>query len=144
PVLEADGRRASCTRMAHGRTYEVRRYRPRIEGLFARIERWVDLITGISHWRSISRDNVTTLYGFEPDSRIVDPADPRKIFSYLICRTWDDKGNVSTYTYVADDSYGVDVGQPHEANRANAVRAAQRYLKAVRYCNSEPYFPDWG
>ncbi len=42
--------------------YMVRRYCPRIEGLFARIERWKQLQTGEVHWRSISRDNITTLY----------------------------------------------------------------------------------
>lgn len=43
--------------------YTVQRYRPRSEGLFARIERWTDKKTGISHWRSISRGNITTFYG---------------------------------------------------------------------------------
>ncbi len=44
--------------------YRVRRYRPRIEGLFARIERWSKLgAPGDVHWRSISKDNILTLYG---------------------------------------------------------------------------------
>src|SRR5438046_2151379 len=37
--------------------YRVRRYRPRIEGLFARIERWTR-DDGEVHWRSISKDNI--------------------------------------------------------------------------------------
>ena len=49
--------------------YIVQRYRPRIEGLFARIERWTDKATGISHWRSISKDNITTLYGKNDGAR---------------------------------------------------------------------------
>ena len=36
--------------------YQVKRYRPRIEGLFARIERWTRLADGDEHWRSISKD----------------------------------------------------------------------------------------
>ncbi|MBE9045778.1 hypothetical protein IQ255_15415 [Pleurocapsales cyanobacterium LEGE 10410] len=32
--------------------YSVKRYRPRIEGLFARIERWKNQDTGDVHWRS--------------------------------------------------------------------------------------------
>ena len=32
-------------------------------------------------------------------SRIVDPADPRRIFSWLICESYDDKGNVIVYEY---------------------------------------------
>lgn len=33
-----------------GISYTVRRYRPRIEGLFARIERWTETATGDVHW----------------------------------------------------------------------------------------------
>ena len=33
-------------RTAVGRRYEIQRYRPRVEGLFARIERWRDLSSG--------------------------------------------------------------------------------------------------
>ena len=56
--------------------YSVRRYRPRIEGLFARIERWRHKKNGDIHWRSISKDNITTLYGKDNKSRIFDPAEP--------------------------------------------------------------------
>jgi hypothetical protein len=34
-----------------------------IEGLFARIERWTRMSDGDTYWRSISKDNITTLYG---------------------------------------------------------------------------------
>src|SRR5262249_55829529 len=44
--------------------YRVRRYRPRIEGLFARIERWTNMADSTNvFWRSISKDNITTWYG---------------------------------------------------------------------------------
>src|SRR5688500_12367427 len=35
--------------------FRVTRYRPRIEGLFARIERWTRDADGDTHWRSISK-----------------------------------------------------------------------------------------
>src|SRR5829696_9149977 len=54
-------------------TFRVRRYQPRIEGLFARIERWTNLQMGEIHWRSITRDNITTFYGKDNNSRIFDP-----------------------------------------------------------------------
>jgi RHS repeat-associated protein len=144
PVLDLAGIRASASRTVHGVTYRVAWYRPRIEGLFARIERWTDAGTGISHWRSISPDNVTTLYGLDPGSRIVNPDDPRQVFCYLICRTWDDRGNLTTYEYQADDSRGVDMTMAHEANRTRSARATQRYLKTVCYGNVSPYTPDYG
>src|SRR6516225_1480114 len=56
--------------------YYVKRYRPRIEGLFARIERWTNLDTGEAHWRSISKDNILTVYGLDAGSRIADPEAP--------------------------------------------------------------------
>ena len=97
----------------------------------------------MSHWRTISRDNVTTLYGLDGESRITDPDDPRNVFSYLICRVFDAKGNVTVYSYVAEDSQGIDRSQAHEANRIDTSRGVQRYLKSIRYGNVQPYFPDW-
>jgi hypothetical protein len=65
--------------------HRVRRYRPRIEGLFARIERWMRLDdSGDVHWRSISKDNILTRFGGNANSRIQDPLDPCHIFSWLI------------------------------------------------------------
>ena len=43
--------------------YRVDRYRPRTEGVFARIERWTRLADGDMHWRSVTRDNVAHRYG---------------------------------------------------------------------------------
>src|SRR5207248_7320083 len=53
--------------------YVIRRYQPRIEGLFARIERLTNVDSGEIHWRSISRDNITTIYAKTNTSRIYDP-----------------------------------------------------------------------
>ncbi|MFL9966301.1 SpvB/TcaC N-terminal domain-containing protein [Paraburkholderia sediminicola] len=119
--------------------YCVRRYRPRVEGLFARIERWTCLETGISHWRSISRANVLTVYGFDADSRIADPDDPAHVFSWLICRSYDDRGNAIVYEYRAEDDCGVDTGRPSERSRS---RTANRYLKRIRYGNRVPLLID--
>src|SRR6185503_20716485 len=70
--------------------YKVQLYRPRIEGLFARIERWTNIKTGVIHWRSITKDNITTIYGKTDNSRIADPADPdARIFSWLISESYD-------------------------------------------------------
>jgi len=97
PVLLEDGRRHEDRVLAPG--YVVRRYRPRVEGLFSRIERWTEAATGDVHWRSVSRDNVTTIYGRDDRSRVVDPAEadsthPRRIFEWPASGTHDDKGNV--------------------------------------------------
>lgn len=118
-------------------SYKIRCYRPRIEGLFARIERWTNP-QGVSHWRSISKDNITTLYGYTDNSRIVDPADETRIFSWLICESFDDKGNAIRYEYKKEDSQGIDRASAHEANRTDTGRAANRYIKRIKYGNQKP------
>ena len=143
PVLEETGaewRRNEPVRTVNGVEYRVHRYRPRIEGLFARIERWTNLQTGEIHWRSITRDNVTTLYGKDNNSRIFDPEDsdpqhPTRIFSWLICESHDDKGNALVYEYKEENSDGVDRSQAHERNRTSTSRSANRYLKRISYGN---------
>jgi hypothetical protein len=117
--------------------YVVWRYRPRIEGLFSRIERWTRMSDGDTYWRSISRDNVTTFYGRTVESRIADPADPRKVFTWLISESRDDKGNVIAYDYVPEDSANIDLAQSNERNRTALGRSANRYLKRIRYGNTQ-------
>jgi RHS repeat-associated protein len=143
---ERDGvwRETPARRTEGGRGYLVQGYRPRIEGLFARIERWRDLATGETHWRTITSANVTTMYGATADSRICDPADPARVFSWLICVTYDDTGNAARYEYVPEDSAAVDVALPSERNRTAQSRSANRYLKRIRYGNREPWRPDIG
>lgn len=141
PVLgehEVDGvrRRAPpIVRVVDGVSYAVHAYRPRVEGLFARIERWVRVADGDTFWRSIAPDNVTSVYGRTPASRITDSADPRRVFRWLLSETYDDRGNAIAYDYKAEDGAGVDTGAPHEARRTAAQRSANRYIKRVRYGN---------
>lgn len=117
--------------------YNVRHYRPRIEGLFARIERWT--LNGDTHWRSISKDNILTVYGRDKQSRVYDPADESKIFSWLISESYDDKGNAILYEYVAENSDNIDISQANEQNR---VRTSKRYLKRIKYGNLQPLLLD--
>jgi RHS repeat-associated protein len=144
PVLVNDN--GELTRHRQSRTlddiiYLVRRYRPRVEGLFARIERWTSQQTGEVHWRSITRDNVTTLYGRTMESRIADPDDPLRIFSWLICESYDDKGNAIIYRYKSEDSANVNRSRVHERNRTELSRSADRYLKRIHYGNRTPRLP---
>ncbi|MFI5915060.1 SpvB/TcaC N-terminal domain-containing protein [Dactylosporangium sp. NPDC051541] len=147
PLLEPDGTRARDDTSAPG--FIIHRYRPRIEGLFARIERWTRAgAPGDVHWRSISRDNVLTIYGADAGSRIADPLDPSRIFSWLICESRDDKGNAIRYRYKCEDGghqHGPGQDDPfqlaHQRNRGPADdprRTAQRYPQRVLYGNRTP------
>ncbi len=119
--------------------YRVKRYLPRIEGLFARIERWTRLSDGDVHWRSISKENELTVYGGTIESRIADPDDPTRVFSWLVCQSYDDLGNAISYGYKAENADSVLRLQPNERNRK---RGAARYLKHIRYGNRTPFLVD--
>jgi RHS repeat-associated protein len=131
PVLKSDDTVDETLRDG----YRIRKYRPQIEGLFARIERWTKLDSGETHWRSISKDNITTLYGLTGESRITDPSDSTRVFSWLICESYDDKGNAIHYEYKAENSEGVNTAQVHERNRTPESRSANRYPKRIKYGN---------
>jgi RHS repeat-associated protein len=119
-------------------SYNIRRYRPRVGSLLSRVEKWSNTSDPTDvFWRSISKDNVTTWYGRDAKSRIFDPADPRRIFTWLVCESHDDKGNAMVFDYRAEDSINVS-SQGSEMTRE---RTANRYLKSVRYGNHSPYFP---
>jgi RHS repeat-associated protein len=135
---QKDWKREKFDSPASNPGYIVQRYRPRIEGLFARIERWTDKNSGISHWRSISKDNITTLYGKRDDARIADPGDPTRVFTWLICESYDDKGNAIFYRHKAEDNANIDGSSPWERNRLVAQQFPQRYLKYIRYGNRTP------
>ncbi len=141
PVLKKDGATCWADEEFEREGYRIKRYRPRVEGLFARIERWTRLEDGATHWRSISKDNILTIYGRTAESRIADEHDPRHVFSWIICESYDDKGNGILYEYVAENDSGVDLTLPNEANRS---RTANRYLKRIRYGNRKPLLLDVG
>jgi Salmonella virulence plasmid 65kDa B protein/Insecticide toxin TcdB middle/N-terminal region/Insecticide toxin TcdB middle/C-terminal region len=127
--------------------YTIHRYLPRIEGLFARIERWTRRTDGDVHWRSFSKDNILTLYGKDDNSRIADPERPSHIFSWLLCETRDDKGNAVIYEYKAEDGTDVDLTQVQERNRGDhnsQQRKVNRYIKSINYGNRVSLLDDTG
>lgn len=135
-----DGERVEDRDTAPG--YVIRRFRPRIEGLYARIERWQRVSSPAdTHWRSLSADNILTIYGRDDNSRITDPADPTRIYSWLIAETRDDRGNAIVYGYKAENSDNVPLTSAHEAHRGDAgsvPRTAHRHIKSIRYGNTVP------
>lgn len=122
--------------LRNGTAYTVRRYRPRVEGAWARIERWRNPASGEMHWRAISRDNVTSIYGAQPDTRIADPDDARRVFRWLLEMTYDDTGNLMLYSYKREDDKKV-LNALFEENRRIT---ANLYLKHIRYGNTTPYY----
>ncbi|MFD3523518.1 SpvB/TcaC N-terminal domain-containing protein [Streptomyces sp. NPDC058653] len=141
PVLVPEGDRwvpeVLPPRTVGDAVYTVRRYHPRVEGLFARIERWTNTEDPADvFWRSISRDDITTWYGRSPGSRVTDPADASRVFGWLICESYDDRGNLIAYDYRSENDEGVDTASGHERNRR---RDANRHPKRIRYGNRVPW-----
>src|SRR5579883_631088 len=123
PVRKDDGTLFWEERDGH----RIHRFAPRIEGGFLRIERWTEVATGDVHWRTLSPSNVTAIYGRSDESRVVDPDDGSRVFSWLVCETWDDKGNACIYEYARETSDGIDRAEVQDSNRTDASRRAQRY-----------------
>lgn len=128
--------------VVYGRRYAIRSYRPRVEGLFALIERWSDDddLTQ-TFWRTVTRDNVTSWFGRSAASRVLDPDEPSHIFQWMLCETYDDKGNAAEYRYRPEDGAGVDFTRSFEANRTRRTRQAAITLESIRYGNRVPFMP---
>ncbi len=103
------------------------RYRPRTEGLFAKISH----ITGAdsrNYWEVKTKDGKTSLYG-NPDPinenpcTLIDPEDAAHIFQWLIYRTIDLLGNEVVYSY----NYDTD---PTDENAYQQV-----FLKEIKYAD---------
>jgi len=117
-----------------GAAYNVLRYRPRVESLYARIERWTRQSDGDVHWRSISKDNVASIYGRSTTARIVDPDNADRIFSWLLEETRDGKGNIISYEYKPEDQQNINRAVGIERTRP----VANAYLKRIYYGNQTP------
>ncbi len=140
PLLEKQGNewtKYSKQRTDNGITYTVTRYRPRIEGSFARIEKWKNESNGDTHWRAITGDNTHSYYGLTPESRISDPHDDSRVFEWLLCRTHDDKGNITIYQYKKEDFADIP-SYLSEKNKVN--NCTQTYIKKIHYGNKQPYY----
>ena len=122
--------------------YTVKEYRPRTEGLFARIERLRNSATGRIFWRTISKDNITSIYGESQDACIANPEGEDKIFSWYLERSYDAKGNVMLFEYKREDILGITVtaNESHRLDDINNLKAFnQIYLDKVKYGNLEMY-----
>lgn len=121
--------------------FTIRNYIPRIEGLFARIERWTEKTTGLIKWRVISKENVTTLLGWTKNAVISNPKDAGKIYEWLPEFVFDDKGNCTHYIYSEENTVGFDDSLLHNRTRKKngSITYTNRYISTVLYGNKTPY-----
>jgi RHS repeat-associated protein len=148
PYLEADANKKWGTReypVTEGtETYDVKRYRPRIESSFAKIERWTRRDDGDIHWRITDRNNTVSIYGRNPVARMADPEKRTKIFKWLIEFSFDDKGNCILYEYKEENLVNVP-RRLSEAHRHNGhARCVNTFPEKIKYGAKTPYDPSSG
>jgi hypothetical protein len=110
--------------------YSIQRFRPRTEGLFARIERWIHKVTKDEYWRVTTKENVTSVYGKTEQAKLFDRDNPAHISEWLLEETFDTKGNHIYYEYIKDDPQ-LDIGMIFEQNRIYN----QLYIRSILYGN---------
>ena len=119
--------------------YTIKRYRPRIEGSFTKIEK-ITAPPGNVYWKTTARDNTVIFFGLTALAQITDPADATRVFKWLPELSYDDKGNCTQYEYAAEDLANVP-NALHERNRFLTPQPfANTYLKRIKYGNTGPYY----
>ncbi|MFK8103124.1 MAG: SpvB/TcaC N-terminal domain-containing protein [Saprospiraceae bacterium] len=135
PKLEQDAagvnQKIERTVVEDGIEWQVTSYLPRVETAYAKIEQWLDPATNLSHWRTTSKENVQTIYGKAATCRIADPAAPRKIFSWLVQREIDPKGNKINYRYLSENKENIGT----QLYQRGHQYTANKYLKSIQYGN---------
>ena len=109
---------ADLFEIANNINYTVTSYRPRIEGLFAKIEHWVEKDGNGSFWKIVSRDNVTSIFGKTENARIFDPENPSHIFEWLLSETFNSRGD-RIWVYPGKGKEGFD--SPLSRNKENGI-----------------------
>jgi len=122
------------TESSTGKEVQTRsRYRPRTEGLFARIDHYqvVEKVSGTilsNYWKVRSKDGLLSVYGTpgaagNDPAVVAKPADRSRIFAWKLTHTADPFGNRIVYEYLRDSEH---IG-PHDWD--------QLYLKRIRYAD---------
>ncbi|MDY7094928.1 MAG: SpvB/TcaC N-terminal domain-containing protein [Acidobacteriota bacterium] len=129
-----------------GRAGGVATYRPRTEGLFARVEHHRK--PGSDFWRVRSKDGLISDYGTEPPTGegeghgrdpgvVTDPTDPERIFAWRLTRTVDPFGNRIVYEYERDSGEGDRLWDQLYLRRIRYVdygaASEERYLVSVTF-----------
>lgn len=104
------------------------RYRPRTEGLFARIDHHHSAAQSDDYWEVRSKDGLVSYYGTtgragDDPATVADPANLRKVFEWKLSSTHDPFGNQIIYEY------------EHDTGDLNGRRWVQCYLKRIRYAD---------
>ena len=120
--------------------FTIRRYRPRTEGSFLRIERYL-ADDGTIYWTVTDLSNVTTIYGMSASSRLASP-DGEKIYQWYPEFSFDNNGNSIAYYYIHESADDLDISKVYNKNRIinGRIQYSGIYLSEIRYGNIHPYY----
>ena len=120
--------------------FTIRRYRPRTEGSFLRIERYL-ADDGTIYWTVTDLSNVTTIYGMSASSRLASP-DGEKIYQWYPEFSFDSNGNSIAYYYIHESADDLDISKVYNKNRIinGRIQYSGIYLSEIRYGNIHPYY----
>lgn len=79
--------------------YDITYYEPRVEGLFAKIERLISKNDNRVHWQVTSKDGSVAIYGKNERAQIYDPSNNQRIAEWLLEELSDVYGNKIFYYY---------------------------------------------
>ena len=131
PMLDDHGSPVVEQVQKSGIDWEVAYYIQRFEGPFSAISRWVNQTDGTSHWELRDRENVASVYGSTAVSRISDPSEAARTFSWLIDLKTDPKGNKIQFEYAAENTNNV----PPTIFEVHRNSTSNRYISKISYGN---------
>ena len=118
--------------------YLVQKYAPRKEGGFDLIEYWQydeKPESAKSFWKVTTKDHIVSIFGFNPQAQIANPADPDQVFMWCLEESYDAKGNHQILYYKQEDTLGVPSDTIYEKDR---IITANRYIDRICYGNDLP------
>lgn len=123
------------TETENGITYSITSYLQQEEEEFILIEQWQDEATLGIFWKTISRANVTNIFGKDSNARITNPHEPTQVCRWLIESTTDSNGNKIQYAYKRENDENI----PGDIYSVNHNYHTQLYPHSIWYGN---YFND--
>ncbi|MHC8290997.1 SpvB/TcaC N-terminal domain-containing protein [Pseudomonas sp. XS1P51] len=133
-VLDGNGKPSERADVVGTTDYRIVSYQPRIEGGFAKIERWFNEDDAAGFWKIQSADGSTHVYGKTLASRRAEhkdeskPLEPERVGVWLLDESVNTRGEHIVYEYKAET-------EEPTAPQFRDYRA-QRYLHRVLYGNA--------
>jgi RHS repeat-associated protein len=123
--------------------FTIQRYRPRIEGSFARIEKILPKNALSFYWKITTKDNEVSFFGRNAAFQIADPSNASRIFKWLPEISFDDKGNLIAYEFKKEDGKigEVSLADKNRFSKTNTPLFTQQYLKRINYGNTTAFYP---